>query len=401
MPRAKKTDEKVNTVDLAKKLGFVQVNDADFNHIKDMVPTFIPQYDYLLGGGIPFNRMTEIFAPEQVGKSTFMIGLTKVLNHLGVTVYWIDTEGTADRDRMEELGVDTTKTFVAQPEKDDMTIEGVGQSMENIINAYKATEELQKTPVVIIWDSVGGTLSKAEGEIEYDQEGQRGRGASAVTKLVKKTKSILGDANIALIFINQVRANQNMMNKYDAKYTHPGGEALKHFCSLRLELRKGKVIKDKNNEYGGHVLRMITDKSKQSRPHRKQEAYLMAGMSVEPGKPDEDAVKVDGLDYEYNIYREAREQGLITTGGAYRKYTSLDGQEYSFYEDEFITFLKSPEGKELRKELFQRILYIYFPEGFKPLQNETVDVTKWEDMQGVKEHYDQLKNVDKSGEDDA
>lgn len=392
MARAKKSDEPVNEIDLAKKLGFVQVTDSEYNHISDMVPTFIPWYDYILGGGIPFNRMTEVFAPEQVGKSTFMIGLTRILNVLGVQVYWIDTEGTADRDRLQELHVDTTKTFVSKPEKDDMTVEGVGEAMENIIKAYSSTEELKKTPIVVIWDSIGGTISQAEADISYEEEGQRGRTAAAVTKLVKKTKAILGDANISLIFINQVRQNQNMMNKYDQKFTRPGGEALNHFCSLRLELRKGAQIKDKENVYGGHILRMVTDKSKQSRPHQKAEGYLMAGMIVGQDANGED-VTVDGLDYEYNIYMGARNLNLITTGGSYRKYVTLNGEEINMYENDFITYLKQPEGKELRKELFQRQLFHYFPTDFKPLHNRSVDVTKWPDMKGVKEHYKELQKA--------
>lgn len=389
MARAKKTEEKVNVVDMAKQLGFTRVNDSEYNHIRDMVPTFIPQYDYLLGGGIAFNRMTEVFAPEQVGKSTFVMELTKVLNKMDVAVFWIDTEGTADRVRMQELGIDTDKTFVSQPEKEDMTVEGVGQYLEKLIEAYSATPELKKTPVAVIWDSIGGTISEAEADTEYGEEGARGRHAAAITKVVKKTSHLLSDINMSLIFVNQVRMNQNKMNKYDKDYIRPGGAALDHAEGLRLELRKGAQVKDNEKTYGGHVLRMITDKSKQSRPHQKAEAYILSALPVDPDDPH--SPLSDGVDYEYNIYAEAKSLGFITTAGAYRKYVTNDGQEVNLFEKDFLKLIKSPEGAQLRKELFQKNFLHYFPEDFKPLHNETIDVTRWEDMQGIKEYYAQLK----------
>jgi len=390
--RGKKVDpsEKQSVVDLAKDLGFAKVNDSNYNHIKDMVPTFIPQYDYILGGGIAFNRITEIFAPEQVGKSTFVMEVTKVLNHLGVTVFWIDTEGTADRDRMQELGIDTDKTFVSQPAKEDLTVEGVGEYLKKLMEAY-STPELKNTPVVVIWDSIGGTISEAQANTEYGEEGARGRHAAAITKVVQKTSHELSDLNMALIFVNQVRMNQNKMNKYQSDYIRPGGAALDHAEGLRIELRKGAQVKDKTEDktYGGHILRMITDKSKQSRPHQKAEAYILASLPVDDKDPY--GPVSDGVDYEYNIYETAKALKFITTGGSYRKYTTNAGQEINLYEKDFLKLLKSPEGKEIRKELFQKNFLSYFPDDFKPLHNETIDVTKWEDMKGIKEYYAKLK----------
>ena len=387
----KRQDEKglVSTVDLASSIGFTPIGDGSYTNVQDMLPTFIPQWDYIMGGGIPFGRLTEVYAPEQVGKSTLMIYLNRVANALGADVFWLDAEGTSEGGRMEELGVDTKHTFLYQPDMnkgESLNVEQVGATIENIIKMYSEDEQLKNTPLVVIWDSIGGTVTKAEQETEFGQEGQRGRQAAAVTKLVRKVTPMLKDVNIALIAINQVRANQDRMNPYAPKTISGGGEALKHADSLRLELVKSTQIKgkykgDKDEGYEGHYINMKIDKSKQSRPHQSAKAALLAGWLL-----PNDAF-LDGIDYEYNMYSLARELGLIKTGGAYRKYTRVNGEEISDYEVDFIKRLK--DNPELTTELFVECTKLVYKTGMpRYLKNKNLDATKWPGVAELKDYYE-------------
>ena len=137
----KRQDEKDETaIDMVSSLGFSPIGDGTYTNVKDFLPTFIPQWDYLLGGGIPFGRLTEIYADNAVGKSTLLIHLNRVANALGTDVFWIDTEETSDGNRMESLGIDQNHTFIFKPQKNDtsgISIEKVGKVIENIINKKK------------------------------------------------------------------------------------------------------------------------------------------------------------------------------------------------------------------------------------------------------------------------
>ena len=111
--RARKGQEPEDISSLASTLGFVDLDKSDVSNVKDFLPTFIPKVDALLGGGIPLSNMSEVFAPEQVGKSTFMLYLTKVATALGVYVLWVDVEGTTGSARMNQLDIhgDNIKIF--------------------------------------------------------------------------------------------------------------------------------------------------------------------------------------------------------------------------------------------------------------------------------------------------
>lgn len=390
----KKQSEKVDlsdpeaTVNLAANIGFTPVGDAETTNIQDMLPTFIPQWDYIMGGGIPFGRLTEIYAPEQVGKSTLMIYLNRVANALGAEVYWLDAEGTVEQDRMSNLGVDLRHSYIYSPKNNNgetLTVEKVGEEIEQIINAYNQ-DGLRDIPLLVIWDSIGGTVTQAEEDTDWGEEGQRGRSAAAITKLVRKITPMLKDVNIALVAINQVRANQNMMNKYDKKFVAGGGEALKHSDSLRLELVKSSQIKgkykgDKDETYEGHLINMKIDKSKQSRPHQSAKAVLMAGWLMENG------AYFDGIDFEYNMYQAAKDAGFITSGGAYKKYIDENGEEiYKAYEIDFLKHMK--DDPEFTKDIFVRLVKAYYPHSHpRYLDNIHLNADNWPGVKELREYF--------------
>jgi len=384
-------------IDLAQKIGFTTIGDSQYSAVQDFIPTFIPQLDKILGGGIPFGRISEIFSPEAVGKSTMVIYLTRIATMLGVDTFWIDTEGTSDPERMKQLGVDVNKAFVFQPKEDNgemMNVETVQQKVEDIINSYD-TDEYRNRPVLVIWDSVGGTVTKAEQEVDAGDTIQRGRQAAAVTALVRKVTPMIKDINMAFVVINQVRDNQNMMNKFDTKYTRPGGRALDHAESIRLELRKstqikGKFDEEKDDSKVGHYINCITDKSKITRPKQAAKVVLASGWVLPKTKDPvygQTALVADGIDYEYNVYNTAVELGVIKSAGAYKKYVDpTTGEELSLYELDWVRRLK--QDPDLRRRLAVANTATVFNKT-KPayLSNKHIDVTRWQESKPIAEYF--------------
>lgn len=378
--RARKGQEPEDISSLARTLGFVDLDKSDVSNVKDFLPTFIPKVDALLGGGIPLSNMSEVFAPEQVGKSTFMLYLTKVATALGVYVLWVDVEGTTGSARMNQLDIHGDNIKIFNPASlgvgHDLVIEDIARVIDKFLTAYNDNPEVfNKQPAIIIWDSIGASISAAEDKLEYGKEGQRGRNAKAITDLVKKVTPKLSKANVALIAINQVRANQNMRSPYDKKWIRPGAVALDHWERLRLELRKSKQIKgiygEGKDAYAGHILRILTDKSKDGTPHHEASVGMLSNYQV---GVDPDII-LNGVDYAYALYLNGVDLGLITTKGSYKLFTTQSGTVIHKYERDMLCDLK--QNKKLLTDLFTQCMLKTFPKSYAPIANRTIDVSKW------------------------
>lgn len=379
MVRARKDAPVANIVDLAKKIGFTPLDESNTGDVLDFLPTFIPAIDLLLSGGIPFKRMSEVYAPEKVGKSTFMIYLTRVASVLGLPIFWVDAEGTSGKHRMQDLGVDPSKVMLFNPESlgrdKDLTVEEVASEVEELIEAYIEHPEMDSNPMMVIWDSIGSTISQTEAETDFDKEGQRGRRAQAVTKLVNKITPKLNKVNVAFIAINQVRANQNMRSMYDDKWTRPGSEALNHWESLRIELRRGPKKTGRNHiaddSYVGHKLRLITKKNKQGLSEQEKDTYIFSEWVLREDPP----LVLDGIDYPYAIYNDATDCDLINNKGAYKEYTTLKGETVHAYEKDII--IRLHEDDDLLTDMFTQCMIKRFPVTFPAAKNKNIDIAPW------------------------
>lgn len=181
---------------------------------------------------------------------------------------------------------------------------------------------------------------------------------------------LMTNSKALFIAINQARDELgSMFGGVDS----PGGHALHHWASLRLEVVKASQIKNKEvNAFGaeeetyvGHILRVKTAKSKVSRPNQKAEMYLMSD---------------SGLNLEENIFRSCfatnKQYGLIS-GGTWKAYTTDAGQEIKFNSDKaWVSYLRSEEGQAVRDELFCKMMVRSFPHRYSPFENEDVDVCK-------------------------
>lgn len=393
MARAKKGKEidmkDYNTIDLGKEMGLTLLSDSNSADISNIVPTMIPQYDRILGGGIPLGRLTEVYGINASGKSTLAVHISKIATQLGVITIWIDVEGTADNNRMEQLGVDTSKLFSIQAglgrlkNKAELTVETVGEELEYWINTFN--EKAPGVPLLFIWDSLAQTPSQVEMEMDYGSQ-RMGVKSKSVTQLVNKVTPLLNDTNTGLIVINQARDDMNA-GMYGDPIKSTGGRAFEHSASLRVKVNKGAQIKQASeftgkDEYHGHTMRIETKKSKLSRPGQKAEADLLSEWIIDTGEA------LNGLDSEYVIYNEAVNRGLITKG-QWRNYVTLNGEELKLRDKEWVPLLK--ENRDLYMELFSRTYAKNFPTKYAPLKNTKVDITQLEEFKSLKDYYEELE----------
>ncbi|AOZ62062.1 recombinase A [Bacillus phage QCM8] len=226
---------------LAGDTGLVLLRDSDFALIKDRLPLFIPKYDRIFGGGLPFGRMVEIYGRPSGGKSVFTHHAARVAAELGCIVVLIDVEGTADRERLKAIGVDTSKVLVKQPDKKldiKLTVEEIGTTIETTLELF--SKQYPGVPVVYIWDSVGQTPCKVELEKDFGDKNV-GERAKAITQFVTKVAPQISESKALLLGINQVRDNVGGNAMYNP-LTVPGGKAWEHYASLRLEVKKKDAI---------------------------------------------------------------------------------------------------------------------------------------------------------------
>lgn len=288
---------------------------------------------------------------------------------MGVTVIWIDVEGTTTRDTMRTFGIDPKDNiFLFTPEEGEvLTVEKVRDKIEDIANVFQANNP--DKPILIIWDSLAHTQAEAEIKDGFNTN-QPGVKAKSIAFMSNKLGQIINNTNIGFIIINQARDDMDA-NPMFPKIKSTGGRAMEHWASLRLEVVKGKQVKEKvelptggtKDEYIGHIFRIKTVKSKVSTPNRQAEAFLISQPYV-------------GVDFVENVYRQGVEEYNLISKGAWRTYKCDSGEEIKLRHAEWVPFLQSEEGLPVLTELFLKQLATFFPDGYAPLDNENLDVTK-------------------------
>ena len=195
---------------------------------------------------------------------------------------------------------------------------------------------------------------------------------------------LIAQTRTSLLIINQARDDLKVNPAYP-QIKSTGGRAMEHWASVRLEVAKASQFKKKiedpatgkiNETYAGHIFRIKTKKSKVSTPNQQAEVFLVSNPFV-------------GLDFTENVYRSAVDQYGLISKGAWRAYTTDAGQEYKFYDKDWVPFLNSEEGQPVLKELFQKELITWFPDGFAPLNNKRINVDSFPYLEGMREYYAQ------------
>ena len=276
--------------------------------------------DIALGiGGLPRGRVVEIFGPESSGKTTLTLQVIAEVQRGGGTAAFVDAEHALDPSYAEKLGVNISDLLVSQPDTGEQALE-----ITDMLVRSNAVD-------IVVIDSVAALTPKAEIEGEMG-EMQVGLHARLMSQALRKLTGNIKRSNTIVIFINQIRMKIGVM--FGNPETTTGGNALKFYASVRLDIRRIGAIKN-GDEVVGNMTRVKVVKNKVAPPFREAEFEIMYGQ---------------GISREGEIIELGSTQGIIEKSGSWYAYK---GNRIGQGKDNTRNYLQS--NKEVAREIEEQI----------------------------------------------
>ncbi len=298
------TEEKTRALDIAignieKQFGrgaIMRLGDASAKLQIEAIPTGSLALDLALGvGGIPRGRVTEIYGPESVGKSTLAFHIVAEAQKMGGIAAYIDVEHALDPSYAGEIGINLEDLLVSQPDTGEQALE--------IAEALVRSSAVD----IVIIDSVAALVPRAE--IEGDMgDSLPGLQARLMSQALRKLTGAINRSNTSVIFINQLREKVGVI--FGSPEVTPGGRALKFYASVRIELRPVEQLKQGTQIIGRRVRAKVV-KNKVAPPFRQAEFEIMF---------DE---RVRGISRQSDVLDLSAEAGIVKKLGSFYSYGDL------------------------------------------------------------------------------
>jgi recombination protein RecA len=298
----------------------MRLGDAAASYDVETVPTGSLGLDIALGiGGLPRGRVVEVFGPEASGKTTLTLQVIAEVQRAGGTAAFVDAEHALDPSYAGKLGVNINDLLVSQPDTGEQALE-----ITDMLVRSNAVD-------IVVIDSVAALTPKAEIEGEMG-EMQVGLHARLMSQALRKLTGNIKRSNTIVIFINQIRMKIGVM--FGNPETTTGGNALKFYASVRLDIRRIGAIKN-GEEVTGNMTRVKVVKNKVAPPFREAEFEIMYGA---------------GISREGEIIELASAQGIIEKSGAWYAYK---GNRIGQGKDNARAYLQS--NKEVAREIEEQV----------------------------------------------
>ena len=319
--RKKALDLALSTIEKQFGKGAIMKLDGSKKEQVPSISTGCLSLDLGLGiGGIPKGRIIEIYGPESSGKTTLTLHIAAECQKAGGTVAFVDAEHALDTTYAEKLGVDVPNTLISQPDNGEQALE--------------ITDMLVRSGAVdlLIVDSVAALTPRAE--LEGDMgDSHMGLQARLMSQALRKLTGSISRSNCTVIFINQLRMKIGVM--FGNPETTTGGNALKFYSSVRLDIRRTATIKN-GDEAIGNRTKVKVVKNKVAPPFKIIEFDIMYGEGI--------SQTGDILDLSVN-------QGIVEKAGAWFSY---DNAKIGQGRENAKTFLK--ENPEIMNEIKTKVL---------------------------------------------
>ncbi|HEY6823976.1 MAG TPA: recombinase RecA [Steroidobacteraceae bacterium] len=298
----------------------MRLGDAAASYDIETVSTGSLGLDIALGvGGLPRGRVVEVFGPEASGKTTLTLQVIAEVQRSGGTAAFVDAEHALDPTYAEKLGVNINDLLVSQPDTGEQALE-----ITDMLVRSNAVD-------IVVVDSVAALTPKAEIEGEMG-EMQLGLQARLMSQALRKLTGNIKRSNTIVVFINQIRMKIGVM--FGNPETTTGGNALKFYASVRLDIRRIGAIKS-GEEVTGNMTRVKVVKNKVAPPFREAEFEIMYGQ---------------GISREGEIIELASSLGIIEKSGAWYAYK---GSRIGQGKDNARNYLQT--NKEIAREIEEQV----------------------------------------------